>query len=330
MLVYAEPEPTNEVLEVREHLAWAEARALQFETENQVLRARVATLEAELVLRDQRIAALEAQVAKLTKMIFGKKSEKMPPTNKEIAKQNGDKADPEKTKQRRKQRDELRKQKAREVEIKHELPEAEKHCPSCPQQPLNFVGTKESVLWEFVPAHFERQVHIQDTWSCPCCGHIVTAPGAKRPTEGGQYGAGFMSHVVVSKCADSMPLYRMEKQFTRMGVPMARSTLCALFHQAANILEPIYRSMKLLVEASILVLADETKIPVLDEKLNKTRQGYIWTFLTEDVAYYRFSATRSGETPVEVLGKSFGTLLVDGYTGYNVVTTHTCLFKGHT
>ena len=72
-----------------------------------------------------------------------------------------------------------------------------------------------------------------------------------------------------------MPLYRMEKQFTRMGVPMARSTLCALFHQAANILEPIYRTMKLLVEASILVLADETKIPVLDEKLNKTRQGYM-------------------------------------------------------
>ena len=116
MLAHAEPEPMNEVLELREHLAWAEAmaeraeaRALQFEAENHELASklaardeRISKLEAELVLRDQRIAALEAQLAKLTKMIFGKKSEKMPPANKEIAKQNGDKADPEKTKQKRK------------------------------------------------------------------------------------------------------------------------------------------------------------------------------------------------------------------------------------
>ena len=39
------------------------------------------------------------------------------------------------------------------------------------------------------------------------------------------------------------------------------------------------------------------------------------------MAYYRFSATRSGETPAEILKNSSGTLVVYGYTGYNVVTT---------
>ena len=39
---------------------------------------------------------------------------------------------------------------------------------------------------------------------------------------------------------------------------------------------------------------------------------------------YRFSATRSGETPQKVLGGTSGKLLVDGYTGYN----HVCDVDG--
>lgn len=303
--------------------------------ENIRLRQRIAEknreidrLKSLLVERDDekirlqiRIAELEATKAKLQKIIFGKKSEKMPRPNAEIAKQDGLKTDPEKTKKKRKARDELRKQKAANVQIKHELPEIKHRCPNCKEQELKESGTKESVLWEFVPAHFERQVHTQTTYACPCCDHIVTAEGPQRPTEGGQYGAGFISHIVVSKCSDSIPFYRMEKQFNRIGIPIPRSTLCDLFHQAAEILSPLYRFFKIYVEGSPIVLADETPLPVLDPKLDKTRKGYIWVFLTDEVAYYRFSPTRSGDTPIEILGNSHGTLLVDGYTGYNKVTT---------
>jgi transposase len=300
MLAYTQIEQTDELLALRK--------------ENAALRQE----NAELRLR---ITELEALVAKLNKRIFGKSSEKMTRPQKEIEKKDGVKSDPNKAKERRKNRDDLRRQKAQEVKIEHELPEPERQCPNCSDQILKFAGVKESVLYEFVPAHFERQVHVQHTWACPCCDYIATAPGADRPTEGGQYGAGLMSHVVVSKCADSIPLYRMEKQFGRIGIPMARSSLCNLFHQAANILEPIYRYMQGLVKSSLIVLADETPLSVLDDKLKKTRKGYIWTFLTDEVAYYRFSANRSGKTPSDVLENSEGTLLVDGYTGYNVVTT---------
>lgn len=36
---------------------------------------------------------------------------------------------------------------------------------------------------------------------------------------------------------------------------------------------------------------------------------------------YRFSADRSGHTPIKVLDDSTGVLQVDGFTGYNHVTT---------
>lgn len=307
MLAYAEPEPTNEVLALRR--------------ENAELRSKVAELEAKLAERDARIVALEATVAKLSKILFGKKSEKMPRAKQEIDKQDGVQTDKEAAKKKRKKREEERKRTAVDVQINHDVPESDRHCPNCPEQELKRAGSKSSVLIEWVPGHFERQTHIQHSYACPCCDHIVTADGPQRPTEGGQYGAGFMSHIVVSKCADCIPFYRMEKQFRRIGIPIFRSTLCDLFHQAADILVPLYQRMAAYVALSLIVLADETPLPVLDPNLGKTRKGYVWIFLTDDIAYYRFSPTRSGETPGEVLGSSPGTLLVDGYTGYNQVTT---------
>ena len=299
--------------------------------ENTDLRRQLAERDAQIAERDARIAALEtriveleALVAKLSKMVFGKssekRSEKMPRPNKEIEKQDRIKPDPEAIKKKRKAREEFRKQNATQVQINHVLEEAKRRCPHCEDQVLKRAGSKESVVFEFVPAHFEREVHVQESWACSCCDYIVTAEGPKRPTEGGQYGPGFMSHVVVSKCADSIPFYRMEKQFNRIGIPISRSTLCDLFHQASTILEPLYQLMQRLVMSSMLVLADETPLNVLDKNLDRTRKGYIWVFLTDLVAYYRFSPSRSGETPSEVLGSSEGTLMADGYTGYNKVT----------
>jgi len=54
----------------------------------------------------------------------------------------------------------------------------------------------------------------------------------------------------------------------------------------------------------------------------KTRTAWLWTFIAQDEAdkeiiSYVFSSSRSGETPVKVLGDTKGKLVVDGYTGYN-------------
>lgn len=137
--------------------------------------------------------------------------------------------------------------------------------------------------------------------------------------EGGHYGPNMMAHVVTAKCCDSLPFYRMEKQFKRQGFELSRSTLCNLFHQAANALQPLVQRMKTMVPGYDLILADETPLPVLSPE--KTRKGYIWTFITSDLIYYHYSAGRSGETPLNIIGKSTGTLVADAYSGYNQVCT---------
>ena len=49
------------------------------------------------------------------------------------------------------------------------------------------------------------------------------------------------------------------------------------------------------------------------------KRGFIWTFITGGLIAYLYSPDRSGETPNKLLGGTLGTLLVDGYTGYNNV-----------
>jgi transposase len=180
------------------------------------------------------------------------------------------------------------------------------------------------VVYEYVPAKLVRVEHVQEVLRCRCGGHVVTAPGAPKVIEQGRYGASFLAHLVVAKCVDSIPLYRIEKDFKRQGVPVSRSTMNELFHRAAALLQPVSKRLLDQVRVRPIVLADETRTRMLNDGAGKPKNGFQWTFVAEDdqggidIAFV-FAADRSGETPRQVLGGTQGTLLCDAYSGYNSV-----------
>ena len=206
-----------------------------------------------------------------------------------------------------------------EREVQHRVPDEKRKCPKCGSTELRTVGEgKQTYLYEYVPARFEKQVHVQETLACRCGEGMVVADGPRRVVDRCQYGPGLLAHVVTAKCADSIPLYRQAKALARAGVPINRTTLGDLFHTAADVLAPLAARILERVRQSAFVRADETPIRVLDE--GKTRRGYIWTFRTERLVAYEYSPSRSGETPARVLAGTRGYLLVDAYSGYNAVT----------
>ncbi len=203
--------------------------------------------------------------------------------------------------------------------VEHRVADEKRTCPKCGSSELRPVGEgKRTYLYEYVPARFERQVHVQETLACRCGEGLVTADGPRRVVDKCQYGPGLLAHVVTAKCADSIPLYRQAKALARAGVPINRTTLGDLFHTTADVLAPLAARILQRVRDAQLVRADETPIRVLAEE--KTRRGYIWTFRTEKLIAYEYSASRSGETPARVLEGTKGYLLVDAYSGYNAVT----------
>lgn len=167
-----------------------------------------------------------------------------------------------------------------------------------------------------MPGYFRRRVVLRETLSCTCGEYVVTAPCLDKTTDKTRYASGFVAHLIVSKCSDAIPLYRLEKQYQRIGVPIARSTMTDLFHRNAAVLTPLVNRLIARVKASDIVLADETTIRMQ----GTVKRAYLWTFVADRTITYVFSTSRSGETPAVVLGGSKGTLVVDAFTGYNKVT----------
>lgn len=255
----------------------------------------------------------------LERQAFGPKSEKMPPVAHELRRsETAQEAEERRLRAlaKRRERQALREKLQRETVI-HHVADADKQCPACGGEVSQPVGDgKKTTVFEYVPGHFVRQEHVQEKLACRCGQHIATAEPPPKVIDKGRYGPGFIAHLIVMKCADSIPLHRLAKQYQRLGISMSRSTLTDLFHAGAEKLEPLSKRLIALVARSDIVQADET--PMKMQRPDK--RGFVWTFLAEEMIAYRFAASRSGETAIEVLGGSEGTLVVDGYTGYNRVT----------
>ena len=170
---------------------------------------------------------------------------------------------------------------------------------------------------DHVKEHLVRvQYHLQKIVT-PDGQAIVTAAAPPTVIEGGHYGPGIYADVIVNKCADSLPFYRIEKRLARNGCPISRSTLCEQFRRGADILTPVYAALMQTARTTEILNADETTIPVQQE--GGCKNGWIWTIVTKTIIAYHFSVSRSGEVAKKLLGGTEGLLQVDGYSAYNAV-----------
>src|SRR5437762_1861515 len=114
------------------------------------------------------------------------------------------------------------------------VPADKRKCPACANAELRPIGDgKVSTVIEYVRPHFRRRTFQRETLACRC-GQIIIAPAPARVGEKTRYAASFVAHLIVSKCNDSIPLYRLEKAYHQIGIPISRSTMCDLMHRAAD------------------------------------------------------------------------------------------------
>ena len=289
----------------------------------------LATLQSLLRSLQQTVDALRKDNDELRRALYGQSRERVVPVEQEIrrkkkAEQSEEEREAARQKALQKRRDnaERRREQTACVEVDHSIEET--RCPGCGAdvEAAHRLANETSEELEFIPARLVRRRHRRQRRVCSC-GCFLIAPPPPRVVEGGQYGPGLHAHVVVSKCVDSLPLERQAKRFACGGVHLSPSTLGDLFHRSADLLRPLYERMVEVVAQSPYVNGDETPLAV--QARDKCRKGYMWVFIAPEpgLVTYAFSPSRSGQTPVRILGQSQGVLQVDGYTGYNQVTTPT-------
>jgi transposase len=201
----------------------------------------------------------------------------------------------------------------------------EQVCPDCGGA-LRKLGEDVSEVLEYVPAQFKVIRHIRPKLSCPHCERIVQAAAPSRPIERGLAGPGLLAHVLVSKYADHLPLYRQSEIYGRVGVELERSTLADWVGAASALLRPLVEALRRYVVDCSKLHADDTPVPVLAPGTGKTKTGRLWTYVRDDrpggaksapAVWFAYSPDRKGEHPEQHLQDFRGALQADAYAGFN-------------
>jgi len=304
------------------------------------LKALILSQHEQLLSRDHEIEHLKLLIAKLRRMQFGRKSEKL---DRQIE-------------QLELRLDELQATQAENTAASHPptgvvsvanvaakpvrrpLPEhlprevrrylpKQAACPDCGGE-LKYLGEDISEILEYVPARFKVIRQVRPKLACACCERIVQAEAPSRPIERGVAGPGLLAHVLVSKYCDHLPLYRQSEMYAREGVELERSTLADWVGGTSQLLAPLVEALRRHVLSADKLHADDTPVPVLAPGNGKTKMGRLWTYVRDDrpagdttpaAVWFAYSPDRKGEHPRAHLGNFTGTLQADGYAGFDAV-----------
>jgi len=198
-------------------------------------------------------------------------------------------------------------------------------CPRCGSERLRKVGEDVTEVLEYVPGRFEVVRHVRAAYSCSKCEAMAQAPMPAMPIPRAMAGASVLAHVIMSKYADHLPLYRQAEIYARDGLDLDRGTLADWVGKAAWLLRPLADRIGEHVMAGTVIHADDTPVPVLAPGNGKTRTGRLWIYLRDErphagpappAVLYRYTPDRKGERCREHLAPFSGHLHADGYAGF--------------
>ena len=135
-----------------------------------------------------------------------------------------------------------------------------------------------------------------------------------------------MAQIYAGKIEQGLPLYRMEKDWERMGFPIPRQTMSNWMLKIDQLyFDILVRHMLEAVKNEVNVLhSDETHIKVLKIKTKegKVKKCHMWVvrsgkFEGRKIVVYVFRKSRKAEEANDILSGYTGYFVVDGYSGYN-------------
>ena len=310
-----------------------EIRRLEAELDAQ--RQALSEQAEELDSRSERIEHLKLMVEKFRHMMFGRKSEKLvlkleqmefeleeDETTQAEAEALDERLSPAKEAKPRPERKPLPEHLKRE-EVIHK-PDTD-CCPDCGGG-LRHFGDDVSEQLEYVPESFKVIRHMRPKFTCTDCDRIIEAPAPSRPIERGLAAPSLLAHVIVSKYADHLPLFRQSEIYARQGVDISRSTMAGWVGAASDLLGPLVDAIGKHVFAGRKLHADDTPMPVLAPGNGKTKTGRLWTYVRDDrpageqappAVWFAYSEDRRGEHPRQHLKNFTGALQADAYAGFH-------------
>ena len=325
-------------------------RIKELENENRMLQEKVKSLE-------HNVEVLTQAVLHAAKQRFGASSEKTPQIYGqcflfgELVDEISDESE-NKIIDIKEHKRPVRKKGDREKLIKslpHELVECvlneDAVCKICSSE-LEIIGKKKvRSEMEYIPAKLVIKDYVQYVYKCVECGKndanpydsISCAPAPAPVLTHSFASPSIVAWIMYQKYVMSMPLYRQERDFKRMGAELKRDMMANwLIRSSVYWLKPLYDKMhKQLLKCSI-IMSDETTWQVNHEKGKKaSSKSFIWIHRSGNcegppIILYKYTSTRSGDHAKKFLEGFKGYHVSDAFAGYEKVEGITrCLCFSH-
>jgi transposase len=210
-------------------------------------------------------------------------------------------------------------------EILLDVPEAEKVCPET-GTPLKKIGEDVSEKLEYRPGKLIVNVYRRPKYAAPesmadSGPGVITAPLPDHPIDKCKADVGLLSHIIVSKFADHLPLYRQDGIFAREGVQIPRATQASWLMQIYSSIRPLQDVLKAAVLTGDVIFTDDTVIPLQVKGNGRVKKARLWVYLRggpgPPLAVYDFSRDRSKKRPLDFLDGYQGYVHADAYSGYD-------------
>jgi transposase len=200
----------------------------------------------------------------------------------------------------------------------------ESMCGICGSE-LDIIGKKKvRSEMEYIPARLIMKDYVQYVYKCVDCGKndtnpydsIICAPVPAPVLTHSFASPSCVAWVMYQKYMMSVPLYRQEKDFKRMGVELKRDmTANWVIRSSEYWLKPIYEKMHEQLLKCSVIMSDETTWQVNHEEGKKaSSKSYIWIHRSGNcegppIILYKYTSSRSGDHAKKFL---------EGFHGYHV------------
>ena len=197
-------------------------------------------------------------------------------------------------------------------------------CLCCGSARLRKLGEDITETLEVIPRQWKVIQHVREKFTCRDCEKISQAPAPFHVIARGWAGPSLLAMILFEKFGQHQPLNRQAERYTREGVPLSLSTLADQVGACCAVLTPLLRRVEAHVFAAERLHGDDTTVPVLAK--GKTDTGRLWTYVRDDrpfggpdppAAIFYYSRDRRGEHPQAHLADYAGILQADAFSGYN-------------
>jgi transposase len=304
--------------------------------------AQIGELSRKIESLQRQLTTLQHQIEQKLRRLYGRKSEKINPNQLmfdsmviQSLEQTGKDQQPEapveqevKTKTRKASQHHGRipiPEHLERVEILLDIPEEQKICPETGNS-LKVVNIEVSEKLEYRPGKLIVNVYKRPQYASmdenESSAGILAAPMPDHPVARCKADVGLIAHLIVSKFADHLPLYRQDGIFEREGVAIPRATQASWLMQTYESISGLEKALRQAVigETDIL-FTDDTPLPLQVKGNGKLKKARLWVYLRggsdPPLVAYDFSIDRSKRRPIDYLEGYRGYVHADAYSGYD-------------